>query len=172
MSTLIPSQSAENQPLFEIQQARQEDVPRIVDMLGQLTDAHARYDGKRFVAPEDPSAVYAAWVAKAVPGSDVLALVARQTSDGLVIGYLIAEHFEAMPKYWAPECIYVHDIFVEAAARKSGAADAMLDRAAMWGQSRGVRQIRGIVAHANHMGQAFFTRSGFRAAAIEFVRDQ
>ncbi|MBU6414081.1 MAG: GNAT family N-acetyltransferase [Planctomycetes bacterium] len=158
-------------PDVEVRLATAADVPRILVMLKQLTDAHEAYDGKRFVAPADPAATYGAWVAKATPGNDVLALVAEVAREGEVIGYLIAEHFEPMPKYWAPECIYVHDIFVEADARKTGAADALLERAAMWGQSRGVSQLRGIVAHGNQMGQGFFTRSGFRIGAIEFVRD-
>jgi L-amino acid N-acyltransferase YncA len=100
-----------------------------------------------------------------------LALVVQIDQDGPVIGYLIAEHFEPMPKYWAPACIYVHDIFIDPAARSTGAADALLERAAAWGKARGVYQLRAIVADANQMGQKFFARRGFRVGAMEFVRD-
>jgi L-amino acid N-acyltransferase YncA len=153
-----------------VREAGVADVPRIVEMLKHLTDAHERYDGQRFVAPADAASVYGAWVVQATPGGDVLALVAVG-GDGSVVGYLMAEHFGPMPKYWAPECIYVHDIYVEPEARKRGMADALLERAADWGKSRGVKQLRGIVANANQLGQAFFARSGFRIGALEFVRD-
>lgn len=156
---------------MSVREAKAADLPRILEMLHQLTSAHQRYDGQRFIAPADAASVYGAWVAKAVPGSEVLALVAQRQADGHSVGYLIAEHFEAAPKYWAPECVYVHDIFVEPEARKSGAADALLEHASSWGRSRGVHQVRAIVAHANQMGQSFFSRGGFRIGAIEFVRD-
>jgi L-amino acid N-acyltransferase YncA len=158
-------------PDIRVRAAGTADVPRILKMLKQLTDAHEVYDAKRFVAPADAEATYGLWITQATPGSDVLTLVAEHGKGGPVIGYLIAEHFEAMPKYWAPECVYVHDIFVEATARRSGTADALLERAQAWGLSRGVRQLRGIVAHSNQMGQGFFKRNGFRVGAMEFVRD-
>lgn len=171
MNNSISPRTSQIHPDLQVRGATRADLPQILGMLKQLTDAHAHYDHKRFVAPSDAASVYGAWVAKALPGSDVLALVAQRVDSGRVVGYLISEHFEAMPKYWAPECIYVHDIFVEAEARKTGAADVLLEHAAIWGQARGVSQLRGIVANANQMGQAFFKRSGFRAGCIEFVRD-
>jgi L-amino acid N-acyltransferase YncA len=157
-------------PATHVRPAMAKDLPQILGFLRQLTDAHARYDPQRFIPPTDAASTYGAWLAQATPGSDVLALVVQIGPDRPVVGYLIAEHFEPMPKYWAPACIYVHDIFIDPAARSTGAADALLAHAESWGKIRGVHQLRAIVAEANQMGQSFFARRGFRVGAMEFVR--
>jgi GNAT superfamily N-acetyltransferase len=152
-----------------IRPARNGDVDAILVMLRDLCEDHVRYDPARFVPPADLRAVYGPWLARAEAGDGMLALVAE--AGGTAVGYLVGEAFEAEPKYWAPACGYVHDIYVSADARGAGVSGRLMAAFEEWCRARGLPQVRGITASANARAHAFFRKHGYRAAAVEFAKE-
>lgn len=150
-----------------VRPARETDIPAILAMLGSLADAHTAWDPARFATVPETEPAYRAWLAQARAGGPVLALVAE--TDAGVAGYLIAESLPGEPKYWATPCVYVHDIYLDPAARGQGLAEALLTHARSWADQLGVPQVRALVSASNPAGQSFFTRSGFRVGAVEMT---
>lgn len=150
-----------------VRPARESDTPAILAMLGTLANAHTGWDPARFSTGPQTEPAYRAWLAQARAGGPVLALVAE--TDAGVVGYMIAESLPGEPKYWSTPCVYVHDIYLDPAARGLGLAEALLNQARAWADRLGVPQVRALVSASNPAGQSFFTRSGFRVGAVEMT---
>jgi GNAT superfamily N-acetyltransferase len=147
-----------------IRTAEARDEEAILRMQSQLAAAHAAWDGARFAVTGATEPAYRAWLAQGRSGSGVMVLVAEV--GGAVSGYMIAELVPAEPKYWATACVYVQDLFLEPAARGTGAAEAMVARARAWAVEEGVG-MRALVAAGNAGGKKFFERAGFGVRAVE-----
>jgi L-amino acid N-acyltransferase YncA len=140
------------------------DVEAILGMLSRLAAAHVGWDAARFAVGDATEPVYRAWLEQGRTGSGVMVLVVEL--DGVVSGYMIAERMAAEPKYWATACVYVHDLFLEPAARGTGAAEALIGRARAWAVEEGLG-LRALVAVGNAGGKKFFERAGFGVRAFE-----
>lgn len=140
------------------------DVGAILRMQSQLAAAHVAWDGARFGVSDATEPAYRAWLEQGRSGSGVMVLVVEV--GGAVSGYMIAELMPAEPKYWATACVYVHDLFLEPAARGTGAAEALIGRARAWAIEEGVG-LRALVAAGNAGGKKFFERAGFGVRAVE-----
>jgi GNAT superfamily N-acetyltransferase len=151
-----------------IRAAEAGDVEAVLHMQRRLAAAHVEWDAHRFEVSGETEPAYRAWLTKAREGSHkssgVMALVA--VVDGVVSGYMIAELMPREPKYWATACVYIHDLYLETAARGRGVAEAFLERARGWALEEGVG-MRAMVASSNSAGRAFFERTGFRSASVE-----
>ena len=148
----------------EIRDAAEGDVEAILAMQSRLAAAHVAWDAARFAVGDATEPAYRAWLEQGRRGSGVMVLVAEV--DGVVSGYMIAELMPAEPKYWATACVYVHDLFLEPAARGVGAAEAMVARARAWAEAEGLG-MRALVAAGNAGGKRFFERAGFGVRAFE-----
>lgn len=151
-----------------IREAGEGDVDAILRMQSCLAASHVEWDAGRFAVCDATEPAYRAWLERGRSGScldsGVMVLVAE--AGGAVSGYMIAELMPAEPTYWATACVYVHDLYLEPAARGAGAAEAMVGRARAWAVDEGVG-MRALVAAGNARGKVFFERVGFRVGAIE-----
>lgn len=154
--------------MTQIRRACLDDLPAIYAMLRELSRMHRALDPTRYVLPDDVIAVYEPWMHRAMDGTGVLAIVAGETP---ILGYLVAEAFEAQGEYWSPAHVYIHDLYVRPEFRESGAAAALVADASKWARTLGISQVRGIVATGNGQGRRFFARQGFRESAIEITLD-
>ncbi len=148
-----------------IREAGAGDVDVILQMQAKLAAAHVGWDARRFGVSEATEPAYRAWLARGrSAGAGVMVLVTEV--EGAVAGYMIAELMPAEPRYWATACVYVHDLFLEPAARGTGAAESMIGQARAWAEAEGVG-MRALVAAENVGGKRFFERAGFRVGALE-----
>ncbi|MBI1189271.1 MAG: GNAT family N-acetyltransferase [Tepidisphaera sp.] len=154
----------------KIRPATDADRPFVFAMVAQLSQAHEAYDAKRWVAPAAIAEVYDAWFARAAAGDDLAIFIAHPPGEA-ALGYLVAEAWPAMPQFWSPACVYVHDIFVNPAARAGGAGEALLNAARAWGRERGLTQVRALVSSHNKAALTYFERRGFRVSAAEITLD-
>ncbi len=158
---------------YKIRPANLEDLSALLSMVKDLSDAHERFDKKRFVAPDNEhiTEVYSQWILRAA-SAQTLCLIAEDTSEKrLPIGYVIAEKFDADAQYLSGAHIYIHDIYCVKKARKFGLGKAMIASINHWAISSGISQIRGLVASENHASLAFFNHLGFRSCATEIAFD-
>lgn len=154
----------------EIRSATDADRPFVFEMVAQLSAAHEGYDAKRWVAPAAIAAVYDGWFARAAARDGMVIYIAHAPGEA-PLGYLVAEAWPEMPQFWSPACVYVHDIFVNPAARASGAGEGLLRAAREWGKARGLTQVRALVSSHNTHALTYFERRGFRVSAAEITLD-
>jgi ribosomal protein S18 acetylase RimI-like enzyme len=101
---------------------------------------------------------------------DALVLVAER--DGAVVGYVYAG-LEPMSWHELREaCGFIHDVYVDAEARGSGAGERLV-RAAIEGLERmGVPRVLLWSAAPNANAQRLFERLGFRRTMVEMTRER
>mgnify|MGYP005849298539 CR=1 FL=1 len=151
-----------------IRRATAADLPAVVAMVRVMSGMHVAWDAARWVPPVDIAAEYGAWLERSLAGDGLMMAVAER--GGAVVGYVVAEEGEARPVVWSGRHVYVNDLYVAEGVRRSGAGAALLAAARAWAAERGT-QLRALCSGANGAAQAWFTRHGFRPAAVEMVLD-
>src|SRR5689334_16511095 len=153
-----------------VRRATRRDLPVLGRLGALLVRLHHEFDPKRFVAPPDNVETgYAQFLGSQLAADDAAVLVAER--DGAVIGYVYAGIEPFSWKELRDTAGFVHDVVVDPAARRAGAASALIEAAAAWVRSKNVANIMLGTAARNTAAQALFQRLGFRATMIEMTRD-
>lgn len=153
-----------------IRKATLDDIDGIAAMAAKLFVAHVAYDARRFLVPDDTRRVYLNWFTRPDADERLLFLVGER-SDRTLCAYAVAEVYAIEPEFSSPEHVYIHDVFVTPELRHTGLAEQLIDEIARWAKSRGIVQLRAMIARDNPRGLAFFTKRGFRTTAAEVTRD-
>lgn len=145
-----------------------------LDALGRLgatlMRAHYAFDPQRFLRPgEDAERGYAWFLGTQLEDPESLVLVAER--GGAVTGYLYAAIEPLNWKELRDRAGFIHDVLVEEGSRRSGIADALLDRAIEWIRDRGVPRVVLWTASGNEQAQRLFVRKGFRVTMLEMTRE-
>jgi len=155
---------------FRVRPAGPGDVPALGRFGAQLFVAHYEYDRQRFMPPpgqlEDG---YGGFLESQLHRDDVIVLVAED--EGAVVGYVYAG---VEPLSWMElrdEAGFVHDVYVDPAARGHGVATALVEAAAAWLAGKGMPRVMLWTAARNPEAQRFFERLGFRHTMIEMTRE-
>ena len=153
---------------YEIRRA----VPEHLDALGRLgallMRAHYEFDRKRFMHPgAHAEAGYAAFLATQLDDPESLVLVA--VHDGEVRGYVYAAIEPRSWKELRDRAGFIHDVLVDAASRRLGIADALMDHALGWLREQRVPRVILWTAAANRQAQRLFIRKGFRTTMHEMT---
>ena len=82
---------------------------------------------------------------------------------------LLAEIHEECPRTWSARHAYLHDIFLDAAARGSGAGTLLLEALKSWARQRDIWQVRATTGIWNEPSRAFFLKRAFRPACVELL---
>lgn len=154
-----------------IRRATAADVPAIVAMLHEIHDQHLAWDAARWTTREPPHLRYGDWIAdltnRPLDGGVWVADV-----GGMIAGYALAEVEPESTRHWVPEAVYLHDIFVDTAHRRSGVARALLQAVLAWAQDiHPSLQTRLMTAAANEAARSFFVSFGFRPCVVEMIRE-
>ena len=147
------------------------DRDAIVGMLRGIHAQHLAWDAARWTTSTAPHTSYAGWLAElADRPADGGAWVAEV--DGAVAGYALAEVEAESIRHWSPRAMYVHDLFVTPQHRRLGLARQLMNEVLAWSaQTYPSLQVRLITAAANEPARAFFAGFGFRACAVEMIRE-
>ena len=119
--------------------------------------------------PEHLDEGYGRFLETQLHREDVVVLVAER--DGTVVGYVYAG---VEPLDWMQlrsEAGFIHDVFVDPAARGGGIATALIEAAADWLSDRGMPRVILWTAARNEAARRLFERLGFRHTMSEMTRE-
>ncbi len=153
-----------------IRRATRSDLPALGRLGASLVQLHYGFDSKRFMKPagnlEDG---YAWFLGTQLDAKDAVVLVAHR--DDAILGYVYAAIEPTSWQELREECGVVHDVMVDAEARRGGVASGLMNAAFDWLKSRGMPRVVLGTASANEAAQRMFTQLGFRRTMIEMTRE-
>jgi ribosomal protein S18 acetylase RimI-like enzyme len=137
-----------------------------------LLRAHHAFDGQRFMAPGgNPEAGYATFLASQLQDDESAVFVAERRDDGRVVGYVYAGLEPRSWKELREAAGFVHDVAVDAEARRGGAARALMEAAVEWLKEQGAPRVVLWSAAKNEGAQRLFDQLGFRRTMVEMTKE-
>jgi len=136
---------------------------------GALMRQHHELDPQRFVRSENPEVGYGRFLVSQLDEPDSVVLVAERT--GAVVGYAFAALEPMSWKDLRAACGYLHDVWVEPAARRAGVGERLVRAVIERLEARGAPRVVLMSAARNEGAQRLFERLGFRRTMIEMTRE-
>lgn len=121
-----------------------------------VTDVVDRYRHWLPIRAEDPRSVF---------------LVAHPEGSSALAGFLVGTVERSIPIYRLPEFGFIHDVWVEPAYRRAGAARALVAEAVRRFAAMGIGQVRLETARANDTARRLFEACGFTVSTIEMLAE-
>ncbi|MDX2116106.1 MAG: GNAT family N-acetyltransferase [Planctomycetota bacterium] len=153
-----------------VRPATEADVPAVLPMVRAICELHESADPQRFAALPDVVDRYARWLPARARDKRSVFLVGTHGSVGGLAGFLVATVEEEIPIFRVREVGWIHDVWVEPAARRSGLARALVRGAIDRFAGMGVAQVRLDTGVFNDAARAAFAAEGFRPSVIEMLR--
>lgn len=149
-------------------------------MVEAICELHAAWDSARYATRDDVVDMYARWLPERAVDPRSVFLVAHEQGDGSrtsaavdagrpLLGFLVATVERAIPIYRVAEFGFIHDLWVEPAARSRGLGAMLVSVAIARFREIGVAQIRLETSLANEQARRLFTQSGFRVSTIDML---
>ncbi len=152
---------------IQIRPAVQSDLSRVTELGIKLVRQHQGFDARRFTEFENLEARYAALLTERMDREDAVVLVAEV--DGRVMGYALVSMEEESLLDIASARAWLHDIYVEEAARGLGAGKLLLQAAVESARSWGSQTLMLHVAAKNQFAQRLFQENGFQLVMHEMM---
>lgn len=153
---------------MRIRSARVEDVPGVLPMVREICALHEASDRARYEFLPDVVMRYARWLPERAVDERSVFLVAER-EDGSFAGFLVGTVEEGIPIFVTREYGWIHDVWVEPAARGGGLAGAMVREATRRFRAMGMAQVRLETGAFNSHARAVFERQGFRPCTVEML---
>lgn len=147
-------------------------------MVSAICALHEAWDVARYGMIEDVKERYARWLPQRATDPRSVFLVAEQQSTskdaargdaGPLVGFLVGEVLTNIPIYRVKEYGFIHDMWVEPAARGKGIGRALVLRAMERFGAVGVTQVRLETARANEEARKLFATCGFTVATVDML---
>jgi GNAT superfamily N-acetyltransferase len=155
--------------MITIRPATAADLQALGRFGGALMRQHHAADARRFIQVEHPETGYGRWLVSRLASLDDVVLVAE--SAGEVVGYVWADVEDLSWKDLRGPCGFVHDIYVDEAARRLGAGRGLLHAAVDWIRSKGRSQVVLWTKSENDHAKNLFAALGFRPTMTEMTLD-
>ena len=153
-----------------IRRAEARDLEAVSRLGARLLRDHHEFDPLRFMAPRGNTEEGYAWfLGTQLQRADAVVFVAEL--GGHVVGYVYAGIEPRSWKELRDEAGFIHDVYVDAAARRAGVATALLKAAADWLAGRGMPRVVLWTAAPNEAARRLFERLGFRHTMSEMTRE-
>jgi ribosomal protein S18 acetylase RimI-like enzyme len=152
-----------------VRPAKPADVEALGRMGAALVRQHHGWDSARFMLPDDVEAGYRWWLGKELRAKDAVVLVAER--DGEVLGYAYGR---VEGRDWSAlrdRCGGLHDIWVDEAARRTGAGTLLAEEMVRRFAELGVPRVILMSAAKNEAAQRFFARLGWLPTMVEMTRE-
>jgi GNAT superfamily N-acetyltransferase len=149
-----------------VRSARPEHAAAIAEFALKLFAQHHDYDPERFAELSDVSGAerYYASRAEAKNAAVLVALL-----DERVVGFAYLEYEKLDYANLLENAAWLHDLYVDEAARETGAGKALIHAAKDTGKMLGADKLVLTVAAKNEYARTFFTRTGFRETMVEMT---
>lgn len=154
---------------ISIRPAERRDLPALGRLGGALGRRHVEFDPRRYILTEPAETAYENFFAAelGLPGTAVL--VAER--EGAAVGYVFGRIEPACFVSLAPIAGWIHDLYVNEAARGCGLGGRLLDAAIAALRELGCTTVMLSVAAQNPAAAAFFRKHGFRPGLQEMLRN-
>lgn len=163
-----------------VRPATPSDVLAVLPMVAAICELHEAWDYARYATRDDVVDMYARWLPERAADPRSVFLVAHeqvwssQSGDAAdagrpLMGFLIGTVERAIPIYRVAEFGFIHDLWVEPAARSRGLGAMLVSVAIARFREIGVAQIRLETSLANEQARRLFTQSGFRVSTIDML---
>jgi ribosomal protein S18 acetylase RimI-like enzyme len=152
-----------------IRAATYADLPRVAELAGELVRMHHAVDAARFLLPERVEEGYAWWLERELARDGAVVLVA--TKGDTIVGYAYGTREGRDWNALLDEHGAIHDIFVAADARRSGAGKKLVHALIDELKRRGAPRIVLSTMIANEPAQRLFAACGFRPTMLEMTRN-
>jgi ribosomal protein S18 acetylase RimI-like enzyme len=143
------------------------DLASIAPLAGALVRMHHAVDPERFFLPERVEEGYAWWLGRELARDGAVVLVAAEGER--VTGYAYGTREERDWNMLLDEHGTIHDVFVAAEARGSGAGQKLVRAMVEALHALGARTIVLSTMVSNETAQRLFAACGFRATMIEMT---
>ena len=155
---------------FTVRSAVRADEAALGRFGGALMRQHHGFDARRFIQVDHPEAGYGRFLVSQIDAADSVVLVAEQ--DAVVLGYVYAGLEPMSWKELRAACGFVHDIYVDPAARRRGVGEKLIRAAIEWLEAKGSPRVMLWSAAPNLEAQRLFERLGFRRTMVEMTRER
>ncbi len=150
-----------------IRRARREDADRVAHFAMKLVDQHVGYDPVRFSRIGSPEGMIDFYRGQ-TEAENASVLVAE--NDGEVVGFAYMQFEPVIYAELATKVVWLHDIFVDAAARATGTGKGLIEAVEAEAERFGADKILLSVAAKNPGAQSFFEQAGFQTTMHEMMR--
>jgi ribosomal protein S18 acetylase RimI-like enzyme len=150
-----------------VRSATADDVPAILPMVRSICAMHAQMDPARYDFLPDIVDRYSKWLPARASDPRSVLLIGEDSAGAA--GFLVGSVETNIPIYHTLEYGFIHDLWVEPRARRSGLASLLADAALQRFQAMGVSQVRLETAAGNDAARALFAHRGFRVATIDML---
>ena len=153
-----------------IRKARVGDLGSLGRLAGALVRQHHETDPGRFFLPERVEEGYESWLRRELRRQGAVVLVAEQSSRilGYAYGTLEGRDWNAL----LDEHGSIHDVFVDAEARRMGVGRALVERLVSELEGLGAERFILHTMVQNQAAQKLFAACGFRPTMIEMTRNR
>ena len=155
--------------MITIRPATASDEPALGRFGGALMRQHHDADPQRFIQVDRPEAGYGRFLVSRLTDSESVVLVAERSGE--VVGYVFAALEGTSWMDLRGPCGFVHDIYVDEAARGEGAGRELLRAAVAWIHSNGRTQVVLWTKTKNEHAKNLFRTLGFRYTMTEMTLD-
>jgi ribosomal protein S18 acetylase RimI-like enzyme len=145
------------------------DLPTLGLLAAQLVRQHHGFDARRFFLIEPIEEGYARWLGREMNDPGTVIMVAEQ--DDAVVGYTYGSLQERDWNALLDACGAIHDVYIDARARRGGVATKLVQATLARFTELGVPRVVLSTAAQNEPAQRFFERLGFRRTMIEYTRE-
>ncbi len=153
-----------------VRPATSADLAAVVEFCLLVERQHEAYWSLRWQLKADIRQRYQSWLEGNVNAAGWLIAVAEPVHEpGVVIGSLVACLQDDIPIYADERYAFIHDMAVVEAARRHGVGRQLVQYAAAWARTQGVRQLRLMAAEPNAPAVRLFQSLGFRTTYHEMV---
>ncbi|MFL6374657.1 MAG: GNAT family N-acetyltransferase [Pyrinomonadaceae bacterium] len=147
-----------------VRKATRADAARVAEFAVALFELHAGWNPRRFTQIATREGAERFYGDRAEQGSVLVA-----ESDGEVVGFAYFEYEPMLYAELATNVAWLHDIYVEPAARGKGAGDALIAGVREEAKQLGANKVLLSVAVQNAAGQRLFERNGFETTMHEMM---
>ncbi|HEV7700918.1 MAG TPA: GNAT family N-acetyltransferase [Pyrinomonadaceae bacterium] len=147
-----------------VRNATRDDAPKVAEFAVALFELHAGWNPRRFTQVATLDGATRFYGDRAEKGSVLVA-----ESDGEVVGFAYFEYEATAYAELATRVVWLHDIFVDPAARGGGAGMALIDGVKNAAKELGADKVLLTVAAENAAGHKLFKSTGFEKTMDEMM---
>ena len=153
-----------------VRPAAHADLGATARLAGKLVRMHHAFDAQRFMLLENVEAGYERFFASQLASPDAVILVADRA--GTIVGYAYGALEGRNWNNLLEACGAIHDVFVDAEARRHGVAGALVTEMLRRLEALGAPRVVLHTAWANESAQGLFAALGFRRTMLEMTRER
>jgi GNAT superfamily N-acetyltransferase len=149
-----------------VRKATKNDAAAVARFAFALFQLHAGWDARRFaqIATLDGAEAY---YGSRMNADDAAVMIAADGEEP--VGFAYMEYEPTLYAELATKAAWLHDIYVEPAARGRGAGTVLLGAIRKEAKRFGANKVLLSVALANEHGRQLFERNGFRPTMLEMM---